>query len=702
VAGQRRFRRRLIAALLCCSAALHAQEMPPDSAWTVAPGVAGAMLPQAGRSLFDHVFAADGRHDLPFPFARLVRKLEARVGADALGRPGVKRVLIPLGRSLQRTAGAEDFFRFPRAVVAVDGEPRSAEEPLLKDRLYIGYQESAAVLEVISYNEALGRFEFQVVKDYRAGATPRAYYANRTVCTACHQNSAPIFSRQQWDETNANPRLRARLAAHGNALYGVSVARGVDEPYAIDNASDRANRLAAYQLLWQTGCGGDDAPAAACRAGALVLALQYRLSGASQLDRDGQRYRADYAPVLAARWKTIWPKGLNLPDPDLPNRDPGLRLAASVSSAAAHVPAQFDPLLPRAPLETWQPGDRDDLDRLIRGLPEFLARSDIERLDRALRHSSAGAPVHEASASCTASRKRAGSGALRLSFRCGQRGEPVRLRGRIYARGGAISGGSVDGVALGVLGALDAAEVAGGAMRSGYAQLALKRGNLAARTHRGNTVERIELRWGENGVGTASVVVREDFARLDTAVTAMQRRRGSELFGPKPFRRAVTMPALLDALGTDPGRWCCADGAGLPSPVLERPVGEQRPTGSDAAVARFYRYCAVCHDTADPVPPNFLSGEPNEVRAKLARCAPRMFVRLGMWSVEGALRAKTPMPPPLALRAHGLSAEQWRNDEALSAMLSDVGRWLKAESGAVPQLRDYLERGYENLRPCLN
>src|SRR5512145_2757273 len=155
---QRGFRRRLIAALLCCSAALHAQEMPPDSAWTVAPGVAGAMLPQAGRSLFDHVFAADGRHDLPFPFARLVRKLEAQVGADALGRPGVKRVLIPLGRSLQRTAGAEDFFRFPRAVVAVDGEPRSAEEPLLKDRLYIGYQESAAVLEVISYNEALGRF----------------------------------------------------------------------------------------------------------------------------------------------------------------------------------------------------------------------------------------------------------------------------------------------------------------------------------------------------------------------------------------------------------------------------------------------------------------------------------------------------------------------------------------------------------------
>jgi hypothetical protein len=702
VPGPRRFRQRLIAVLLCSAPVLCAQELPPESGWTVAPGVPGAMLPQAGRSLFDHVFAAGGRYDLPFPFVSLVRKLETQVGADALGRPGVKRVLIPLGRSLQRTAGAADFFRFPRVVVAVDGEPKSAHGPLLKDRLYIGYQESAAVLEVISYNEALGRFEFQVVKDYRAGATPRVYYANRTVCTACHQNGAPIFSRQQWDETNANPRLRARLAAHGAAQYSVSVARGVDEPYAIDNASDRANRLSAYQVLWQAGCGADGAQSVACRAAALVLALQYRLSGASQLDRDGQRYRADYAPVLGARWRTLWPEGLSLPDPDLPNRDPGVRLAASVSSAAAHVPAQFDPLLPRAPLETWHAGRRDDLDRLIRGLPEFLTQSDVERLDRALRHAGRGAPLREASASCNVSRKRAGARGVRLSFRCGQGSEPVRLRGRIYARNAAITGGSVEGLSLDALGALDAADVAGGRLQTGYAQFTLKRGTSTARTHRGHAVERIELRWGEDGAVTASVAVREDFARLDAAITALQRARGSEVFGAGPFRRAVAMPALLGALGVEPGRWCCVDDGAPPPPALERPVGEQRPAGGSAALARFYRYCAVCHDTADRAPPNFLAGEPGEARARLARCAPRIFVRLAMWSVEAPGRAKTPMPPALALRAHGMSAEQWRDNEALSAMLSEVGGWLQAESGTAPQLRDYLERGYENLRPCLN
>jgi hypothetical protein len=659
------------------------------------------MLPEAGRSLFDHVFAADGRYDLPFPFARLVRKLEEQVGADALGRPGVKRVLIPLGRSLQRSAGAADFFRFPRVVVAVDGEPKSEHGPLLKDRLYIGYQETAAVLEVISYNEAQGRFEFQVVKDYRAGASPRVHYANRTVCTACHQNGAPIFSRQQWDETNANPRLRARLAAHGAAPYGVSVARGVDEPYAIDNASDRANRLSAYQLLWQAGCGTDDAQAAACRAAVLVLALQVRLSGASQLDRDSRRYRSDYAPVIGAHWKMLWPEGLHLPDPDLPNRDPRPGLAARVSPVAAHVPAQFDPLLPRAPLETWRAGSPDDLDRLIRGLPEFLAQSDVERLDRALRRSGGAAPMQEASARCSVSRKHAGARGLRLSFRCGQASEPARLHGRIYARNATITGGGVEGLSLGILGALDAADVAGGRLRAGHAQFALKRGNLTARTHRGNAVERVELRWGEDGTGAARVYVREDFARLDAAVAALQRERGREVFAAAPFRRAVIMPALLGALDVEPGRWCCVEPGAVPPPTLERPVREPGRAGGDQALAPFYRYCAVCHDTADPAPPNFLSGAPDEVRAKLAQCAPRIFVRLSMWSVEAAQRAKTPMPPPLALGAQGMGAERWRDDRGLSAMLREVGRWLGAEPGAAPRLQDHLERGYENLRPCL-
>ncbi len=44
---------------------------------------------------------------------------------DAGGLPPLKITLIPLGRSLQRDAGAPDFFRFPRVVAAADGDQQA-------------------------------------------------------------------------------------------------------------------------------------------------------------------------------------------------------------------------------------------------------------------------------------------------------------------------------------------------------------------------------------------------------------------------------------------------------------------------------------------------------------------------------------------------------------------------------------------------
>src|SRR3546814_1912008 len=71
-------------------------------------------------------------------------------------------------------------------------------------------------------SEAAGRFEFQLVHDYRAGATPRVSCARRELCAACHQNLAPIFSRPLWAETNANPRIAAKLAEHRDSFSGRS------------------------------------------------------------------------------------------------------------------------------------------------------------------------------------------------------------------------------------------------------------------------------------------------------------------------------------------------------------------------------------------------------------------------------------------------------------------------------------------------
>ena len=200
---------------------------------------------------------------------------------------------------------------YPRVVVAVDAQPASNSAPYLKDRLYIGYQEKSAVLEVISYNEAAGRFEFQLVKDYREGGRPQVVYANRTLCFACHQNGAPIFSRALWDETNANPQTAALLAASGHHFYGIPAERGVDIPYAVDNATERANTFALTQRLWRDGCGGDDPPARRCRAGLFAAALRHALSGGQAWVPDTNFEQTVAAPLRAEAGRR-WPGGLLL------------------------------------------------------------------------------------------------------------------------------------------------------------------------------------------------------------------------------------------------------------------------------------------------------------------------------------------------------------------------------------------------------
>src|SRR3546814_7451200 len=163
-------------------------------------------------------------------------------------------------------------------------------------------------------SEAAGRFEFQLVHDYRAGATPRVSYARRELCAACHQSLAPIFSRPLWAETNANPRIAAKLAEHRDSFSGVPVDRGVDIPNAIDTATDHANMLGVWQKLWHDGCGKDDADGRRCRGAAVLAALQYRLGGERGFDTAAAGWREDFLPVFAREWRERWPAGLASPN----------------------------------------------------------------------------------------------------------------------------------------------------------------------------------------------------------------------------------------------------------------------------------------------------------------------------------------------------------------------------------------------------
>lgn len=693
-----------LAALLACVLPAAAA---PEAVWAVDPAASGPDAPPAGRSLFDFAVTREtgGKRvlDVPFPFEALVARVAERAGC-AQREPCVKQVIVPLGRSLQRVAGAPDFFAFPRVVVAVDGEPSRAGAPLARDRLYLGYQQSSNLVEVISWNEAAGRFEFQIVRDYRPGGRPEVVYARRALCAACHQNLAPIFSRQVWDETNANPRIAAALlAAHpSGAVHGAAIRRGVDIPNAIDDATERANRYPVIQRLWREGCG--EGPAGTrCRAAVLAAALQYRLSGERGYDEHAAEWREAVLPGLGQASATRWPGGLAIPNPDLPNRDPlppeGAPMPAGL--ALAHVPARFEPLAPRAPLEVW-PADAGVAARaLVEGLAAHLAEIDVQQL--AERLAAGGGSVRRYEAACELAWS---AGAVR--FKCAAAApDGVRIAGRVTLAGARVTGGELAEVAVPGAAPLRVAPIRGGAFDADKGRLSVALGGPdgGARLPNGAAVTALVLsgvprdavRRGETfeAPGAATVDIRDDFAAVRDALAALSAEAHSAL-APLPFGRARVLPALFARLGIAPAEWCCDDARALPPAVVEAAAAAP-PAGVPEPVAALYPFCATCHATAERAPPNFLAGPAERAAAAVRQCAPRIYARLALWRVAEGAREKTPMPPPLPAVRGG----PYLPPAALGALEQAAAALARAEGGGELPLERLLAGGYEALPPCL-
>jgi len=695
-----------------------AESAPPAPTWVIDPAVPGANLPPAGRSLFDQFFAVDrnGRAtiELPFPFDALLARLDAQLAGDPSSPlPPAKRVLIPLGRSLQRTAAAPDYFAYPRVVVAVDSQSAANSVPYLKDRLYIGYQEKSAVLEVISYNEAAGRFEFQLVKDYRAGATPQVVYANRTLCFACHQNGAPIFSRALWDETNANQQAAALLAAESastrHGFYGIPPERGVDIPYAIDNATERANTFALTQRLWRDGCGGEDPPAR-CRAGLYTAALRHALSGGQAWVPDAA-FEQSVAVPLGAESRRRWPGGLAVGNPDLPNRNPLQGMDAWPADnasriARSNVPARFEPLAPRPPREIWQAGAPGALGSLVAGLAEFIAAPEQRQIEAALTRQPEIATTR-LSVPC---RINTNLPASRWSLHCtpaaGESGPT--LAGTLELTAGRPTGGQLARLVLPGGTALSNLELAViGKARANETTFIPHLGKRSPRTAAGHAISRLTFHRSaaDPAAGEAILEIRMEFAAIERAMTSLAEGPGADtLFGPGVFPRESLLAALFAQLGVPAVKPCCQAALALPAPRLEVPAVAPRSSAAgpvEPALQGFYPYCAACHQTAEAFPPNFLTGNGAQVAARLRQCAPRLYVRLAMADVAPEHRDKTPMPPESMLPAFATDSANWRASPARKALLAQVSNWLQAETGQPPNLAHLLAGGYEALRPCL-
>ena len=670
-----------------------------------------------GRSLFDRVLEREsgGAGHVPFPFPALLQRVRAQLdGEDPSG--GLAIVLIPLGRSLQRhAAGDVDAFRFPRVVAAVTGEPATdarAGHLYLKDRLYLAHHERAEALEVISYNEDEGRFEFQLVRDYRAGATPRVLAANRTLCLACHQNAAPIFSRPSWDETSANPAVAARLAATGLDYQGLPWRHGIDVPAAIDAATARANRLAIAQRLWQDGCALATPQASIdCRAQALLQALRQRLIGAAATVASAHARQGLIDPLLA-NWQKRWPDGLVIPDPQVPNRQPFAGIEGGIAPPTdaelvryADIPAAFDPLALRAPLEHWRGRDLGDVTRFIHMLGTMFSRADLALIERALARMPRPA-AREIDLRCTLRRA---ANATRLDLDCAN-GSELRLQARIGLDGHRSTDGIVDrlelpgsrtltGVTLSVLRNHDHAS--GAPIR--FALTTRQGGPIRASS--GEAIATLRLGGGDAGgdltagSGAAEAVVAslelvDDLAPLGHAVDELAQAnlagRDDALTGG-PARRMALLAPLLRGLGEivpDP------PAAPAPPPLLPLPVevAQSHTMPWPADLEPFVRQCSQCHSDDTAFPPGFLRGDAARVRANLATCAQRMLYRLEMNRLPAAARPKTPMPPPAA--AHVAAFLQ---SSDLAAMRDMLQRLLQARSAPG---KDVLAQPYATLAPC--
>jgi hypothetical protein len=614
------------------------------------PGVLAA----SGGSLFEQVATRNGDSPIPYPLDALLGRIAAQL-AD--GRDGLRIVLIPVGRSLQRhAAGDAHYFDSPRAVIAVTGEPIDPSVPLLKDRLYLGHHAAAGVLEVVSYDEGSGRFEFLIVDDYRAGGTPRLRAGNRGLCLACHQNDAPIFSRQSWDETSANPIIARLLASTGRDYDGLPWHHGVDVPQAIDEATERANLLPVAQRLW-SACGDGDA-GRACRSRLAWRTLVSRLRGAP--DNAPMADDADLAP-LVTHWRRDWPEGLRVPEPDLPNRQPfaatlpwqQVPTDAATLRELADVAERFDALALRPAREFWPLDAHDTPAKVFHALGQFISETDVGALDTALRARD-GATVAEAM-DC-----RIGERGTRRNLDC-RIGTQLRMQARLEGKRLRIDRLVLDGQA-----------VPPPAMQ--FTAAGFEPTGRRPRRPDGRALNAIlidgdaaSIRWVDD-----LAPVREVFDSLGDAALA------------PPLRRANLLGPVLSALGQRAPAPVATD-----MPVADNDLG---PHASDPALTPFYRHCALCHSSTDAFPPGFLRGDDATVLRRVGECAPRMLRRLSMWRHPAGTREKTPMPPPASAQAEAL-----QQGDDLATMRAWLSARLKA-SGNDPARLDAL--AYADLPPC--
>ena len=634
--------------------------------WVEHASLPGPDTTGVGQSRFDQLFLLDQNHyRIPYPFSRLTGFLDSRI--ENVDYSGVRQVFVPSGRSLQRDAPAPDYFSFPRMVIALEGEPVTTDGEaglVLEYRLFIAHQPKTETLEVISYNDAAGRFEFQIVENYAANKTPRVQAANRAMCLSCHQNAAPIFPSRPWSETSFNVRIANKLIAALPQQYNSLIGIVTNDAGVIDVLAARANYLAAAQLIWRQGCASR-----LCRASMLRAVLQYRLSGEANFDSSDKRYRHDYYGELTRNWKTRWPMGLALANSRIIDRDPFTAEAISFEQGA---------LFPRPAHATWHAPDAVLASGIIYRLGGFFTRADIKRIDRHLiaLGSTRRILIRQHEASCKLVTGDTSSHVLV----CGDKTTATGLQADFEIEMQQGEAGSIRIMQLRVprdSNLLQPDIVRLSRFRGG---LEIEPGNsangLSLRLANGDRIKSLLLRWDDSlasGEVSLSMEIADEFRLIDQALTEIvennQRGIGDSL-ADRVFRRRAVMRELMQTLGMQPLHWFEAVRS---SSVATQPA----PPELSGELALLVPYCAHCHAGDTVNPPGFLAGD--QPRARIVQCAPRILARLKAGQADSSFTG-SPMPPPASLEISGTTSADWPHSDHYHALVASVEKLVAATS----------------------
>ncbi len=540
--------------------------------WVTRLDKPGEDIPRQGRSLFDKLFGgksvSDARYNIPFPFVALVKFLQKNVSHSQ--RKSISQVMIPLGRSLQRGAAAPDYFRYPRRVIMVNGERvGTASEPALvfRNRMFIAYQEKAMQLEVISYNDEAGRFEFQTVTEYGPDQMPQTRYANRAVCMGCHQNGAPIFSKSPWAETNFNPAIASAISQAQPEVYPSFLDAISFDASTMDIATNYANYLGVSQLLWREGCESERpemAVSVECRAALLIAALQFKLSGNLAFDQDGDRFQKYGLTHIARHWQRMWPGGLLIPTADIDDIDPLADVANRQVLATDE--SNSDPLVQRPPGAHWKTLNLSLMRGIVEQFAGFLADSDARKLDQKLIGlvQTSEHPGTLLQANCMIRLEGAGEGWTKAKLDCDT--DSLKLSLRLKQNGNKLREYVIEKLEFPGLGYIwnvglrqpDYTSSAGVERIS--SALNNHKSNTSARFSSGDRLGRLNIEWRKtaliNGIATtfAAVTVEmvKDFQAVESAIERMSRQTingENNALGFQFFRRQDIVKELLHNLG---------------------------------------------------------------------------------------------------------------------------------------------------------